>query len=139
MFPGNYYPKVVLTLQDEHGNPKEPGEWVINELLAQHAKWVSLQERGADNFINEMRDEAEEIREEVDKKSSQEFQYRVKHDIINFRKINNELNNRPVSDVTAGYQYKSKGEDNGLRSPAAIIDAKSKNFQSDIGESSDSM
>lgn len=99
--------KCLLKSEDKEGNAKPLGDWVINQLFV----WRHNAEARNDNpnkFLDGLIWEQEKQRAELERKQSEEHQYRLKHDINDWRRAANELAGKPTSDVTAGYPGVSK-------------------------------
>lgn len=101
----------VMTLQDADGTPRRPGDWVFNVLYVYRQRAIQRDREGGsffDNLMKEANNQALKIREKV----SDENRHRIRDDITSWRKIARIMDNRPTSDVTAGYakvQPKTKG------------------------------
>ncbi len=93
---------LLLTAEDNEGNPKPLGEWIFNKLFVwRHNHEVKM--RNPDQWCRDMQWKAEWEESVIETKMSLNHQDMLKDDIISWRKANRELKNQPSSDVTAGY------------------------------------
>lgn len=101
-YDGSGY-NVIIVAEDENGNPKRLGEWVFNRLWVYRKRYEAKRDIGVDRWFDQLLYEAEAQRMEMDKKATEEGQYRLIDDITRWKKAARELDNFPASDVTAGY------------------------------------
>lgn len=103
--------RILMTLEDDFKNPASPGDWVFFHLHDMRKKYEEHARRG-DNWIVDRMNECDDYREKKQQKLSEETQYKIKNDIIFWKKAAAEFLNEPKSDVTAGYpkiMSKTKG------------------------------
>lgn len=92
----------LMTLEDNEGNPKPPGDWVLNKLYVWRQRALQRQ-KNPDKFLDDLLYQQEQMKKEMQRSVSEETQYQLKHDVNKWRKAMREMDNRPISDVTAGY------------------------------------
>lgn len=95
---------LIFTAQDEHGNPKQLGDWVINKLFVmrlEHEKKIKV---GVDAWMNDLAYQAQKQREEIEEKASDNSRAQLREDVLQWRKAAKELDGLPTSDVTAGFR-----------------------------------
>lgn len=94
---------VILKAEDNNGNPRPLGEWVFNKLFVFRQQWLAKADMGVDRWMDSLKQQSEDYKAEKAKKLSETQQDKIKDDINDWRKGARELDNRPTSDVTAGY------------------------------------
>lgn len=101
--PGNAYPNILFYLEDEKGNEKPFGPWVLNKLFVKQQRWLAYQRGGGkpdvDQYLKDMKYQNEKNVEKSEDKNHDERSYQISHDITKWRRAIAEMNNEPVSDV----------------------------------------
>ena len=101
-------PKVVLVCEDENtGDPLPLGDWIFTRLLEMRQNALRRNKNVNQFFLDEC-EACDRQKARIQEDIREELEYFQKHEIKEWRKISNELENKPVSDVTAGYQYHKK-------------------------------
>lgn len=95
---------IILKAEDKEGYPKPLGEWVFNKLFAYRQAYELKRSLGPDKWLTKLAQEAEDQRNEEEDKNAKEREYKILDDINEWRRGAREFDNRPASDVTAGYQ-----------------------------------
>lgn len=99
----------IFYLQNTRGEPVPPGEWVFHRL-DKCRRLADEINRNPDAYLQNLMNRNEYVDRELEEKSSEENKYRLKDDINQWRRAARELDNRPTSDVTAGYPKSQKKE-----------------------------
>lgn len=94
---------IILKAEDREGKPMPLGDWVFNKLFVFRQQWLAKAEKGVDRWLEDMKEECEDIKAEQARKASENQQNKILDDINDWRRGARELDNRPKSDVTAGY------------------------------------
>lgn len=100
--PGNPYPNVLFYLEDDKGEPKAFGPWVLNKLFVKQERWkVYQRSNGPDieQYIKDKQYEAELSVQEADERAHDEDSYKISHDISKWRQAVAAMNNEPVNDA----------------------------------------
>lgn len=95
---------IVVTCEDENGNPKAPGEWVLNRLFVYRQRYEAKRQMGVDAWFAKLKLEADAHIAKEEEKISDENRARLREDVVQWRKAAKELDNLPPSDATAGYR-----------------------------------
>lgn len=95
---------IILTCEDEKGNSKAPGEWVMNRLFVYRQRYEEKQRMGVDNWFERLKSDLDAHVAKEEQKISDEYQARLREDVVQWRKAAKELDNLPPSDATAGYR-----------------------------------
>lgn len=93
---------LILTCEDKEGNPKPVGDWILNKLYVQRHN-AEERRRNPQQYFDDLMYKAEYEKNKIEESAHSEQRAKLIDDIISWRKVDNQLNNRPVSDVTAGY------------------------------------
>lgn len=100
----------IMTLEDDNKNPKEFGDWVMNQLFVWRTRWLASEHKrrvGA-NFLESLIYEADLQKAKIENSIKDDNINMLKDDINDIRRAMKEEQNLPTSDVTAGYQLKGK-------------------------------
>lgn len=103
--------QILMKCEDDFGNPMPLGDHVFT-----HLNWMRRQyeekRKSPTVFLDSLIEKAEAYKEKRSKELSEEAQYRVRHDISQWRKAFNNHSKLSPSDAIAGYPtktYKPKG------------------------------
>lgn len=103
--------QVLMKCEDDFGNPMPLGDEVFVQL-----NWMRKQYdekyKNCNSFYEKLLTQADEYKEKQERKMSEENQYRIRTDWVQWRKGFDRLKNLPSSDATAGYRkitHKPKG------------------------------
>jgi hypothetical protein len=94
---------LLMTLEDDQGNAKAPGDWAINQLAVWRQNYEVRRGMGEDRWWQELEKYCDVVQEEREAVLSVENQLRVIDSINLWRKGFRGLQNLPQSDVVAGY------------------------------------
>lgn len=94
--------QILMKCEDDFGNPMPVGDHIFNHLNWMRKRWEEAHPDG-DRFYEKLLSQADENREKLERKISEENQYKIRHDINQWRKGFLELQNLPKSDAIAGY------------------------------------
>ncbi|OQA61432.1 MAG: hypothetical protein BWY41_00112 [Candidatus Atribacteria bacterium ADurb.Bin276] len=95
---------VILACEDEDGNPKAPGEWVLNRLYVYRQRYEAKREMGIDEWFKRLKSDLDAYVEKKEQQISDDHQAMLREDVVQWRKAAKELEGLPVSDATAGYR-----------------------------------
>jgi len=95
---------VIITCEDEHGNPKAPGEWILNRLYVYRQRYEAKKKMGVDEWFRHLKAQVDANIQSEEEKISDESRARLRDDVVQWRKAAKELDNLPASDATAGYR-----------------------------------
>lgn len=106
--------RILMTCEDDFGNPMPVGDWVFG-----HLKWMQDQYtqklKGSDGFYDDLVAKADEYKVKKDKELSEEAQYRVRTDIHQWRKaFANHKKHTSHIDRGISFQYNPKPKDKGI-------------------------
>lgn len=94
---------ILIVAEDDHGNPKPLGEWVFNALFVYRARHEEKHRMGADQWIAQLKHQAEYENAKSAVKASQTAKEMIVDDINVWRRGIAELNNEPTSDIGVHY------------------------------------
>lgn len=94
---------IILVLEDQDGTPLHVGDWVFKALRIKRKKAEEALTKGVDWLINDKKAQIKKQKEEIQQKTSRDNIDRTKDNFNQFLRMIADLENRPVSDVTAGY------------------------------------
>lgn len=92
----------IMTLEDEHGNPLPFSDMILNKLYVWRHR-AEVRNQDPMKWFRGLTAEAERQKDEIDSRVSQDNQYRLKNDILQWRKAARELQGMPGNDITAGF------------------------------------
>lgn len=109
--PDNSGWNIIYTAEDDFGNAMPLSDYIFDHLNDMRAKY-DLRRKDPNAYFDGLMKEADRQKAEIESKASVQHMAQLIDDINDWRRANRELNNRPTSDVTAGYrkiQPKPKG------------------------------
>lgn len=95
---------IIITCEDEHGNAKAPGEWILNRLFVYRHRYEEKKKMGIDQWFKRLKADLDANIQKEEDKISDESQARLRDDVVSWKKAAKELDNLPPSDATAGYR-----------------------------------
>jgi len=95
---------IIITCEDDSGNPKAPGEWVLNRLFVYRQRYEAKKQVGVDEWFKRLKAQADANVLNEEEKISDDHRARLREDVVQWRKAAKELDNLPASDATAGYR-----------------------------------
>jgi len=104
---------IIITAEDNDGNPQPLGEWVFNKLWVYRQRWAAKQRMGTDKWLDKLANEAKAQKDKMQADASDENRAMIRDDITQWRKAAREVAGDPASDAKAGYRKtttKPKGE-----------------------------
>lgn len=93
---------IIYTAEDDFGNAMPLSDYIFDDLKDMRLKY-DLRYKNPNAYFDSLIAESERQKQEIEMKSSIEHRAKLLDDINDWRRANRELNNRPKSDVTAGY------------------------------------
>ncbi len=110
---------IVMRAQDDEGNPKPLGEWMLNQLYVWRHNNSRQRDVGIIQWEKESDYEMEKQKAAILAGHSREFRGRIVDNINQFRRGHKEMINESTADVTAGYPKVTytKGELNDFSKP----------------------
>lgn len=98
---------LLMSAEDDEGNPKPLGEWIFNKLFVWRHN-AELRNKNPNQFFTDLQSIADRQKMEAETKASINHQHRLLDDINDWRRVSRELKGMPKSDVTAGYRKITK-------------------------------
>lgn len=119
--PDNSGWNVIVTAQDDEGNPKPLGQWILNKLYVYRHNY-ELRARNPNQYFDDLMYEADKQKNVIDTRSSMDHIHQLIDDRNEWRRANRERKNLPKSDVTAGYpKVEFKPKNSPHKQPKGLI------------------
>lgn len=94
---------IIMRGEDDDGNEKPLGEWMLNKLYVWRHNNTTQRDVGIEQWVKDSDYEMEKQKTAILAGHSREFRGRIVDDINDFRRGYKSMMNEPTSDVTAGY------------------------------------